>query len=72
MFSIVNWLVFLWGCNNMEVFIAICRVLKRRVVSKWAKENNLFTTFKKKSGEIMMSNIFPGLMFCKIFLVPIT
>ena len=56
----------------MEVFIAICRVLKRRVVSKWAKENNLFTTFKKKSGEIMMSNIFPGLMFCKIFLVPIT
>ena len=39
----------------MEMFIAICRLLKRRVVSKWAKENNLFTTFKKKSGEIMMS-----------------
>ena len=34
-------------CNNMEGFISACRLLKGRVISKGAKENNLFTTFKK-------------------------
>lgn len=56
---------------NREDFISACRLLQRRVISKGAKENDLFTTFKNL-GQIIRSTMFSGLTLCKLFLVATT